>query len=974
MADSDPLIGKTLSHYRILEKIGSGGMGEVYKAEDLELGRFIALKFLPDELVHDPQATERFRREARAASALNHPNICTIYEIGEVGGRYFLAMELLEGDTLRDRIAGKPLELDELLDFSVQMAEGLDAAHAQGIIHRDIKPGNIFVTRRGHIKILDFGLAKLTHDHYRLHEGDGASALLTVVDTSHDFLTSPGATVGTIAYMSPEQARGDPLDPRTDLFSFGTVLYEMASGQRPFGGQTSAAVSDSILHASPGPLRSANPLISFGLDRIIRKALEKVPAKRFESAAEMRAKLQGLRQQRLIESSTSIPIRRVIRKPSFILGALLVLAIAGVSAGLLVRHYSRVRWVHEVAVPELQKLALDRNGVAFYKLARQAERFSPGDPALKQVETQNLWPFPVLTTPPGADIFFRGYSDTEGNWEHLGQTPMKELQLISSQYAMRIVKEGYEPLELASEYAADSIILDPIGSLPKNMAHIPPGKVKVAGLVPMQLDDFLIDKYEVTNLEFKKFIDAGGYREPKYWKFPFAKDGHALTFEQAVALFVDKTDRPAPSTWDLGNYPAGQEDFPVSGISWYEAAAYAEFVGKSLPTVFHWYLAASMGEDSSILETSNFSGKGPARVGSYSGLGPYGTYDMAGNVKEWCFNSDGGRRYILGGASTEPKYMYQEPDARPPLDRSATNGFRLAKYLKQEPLPGSQTSEVSFQNIDYRYAKPVSESVFRIYQGLYSYDRTPLDGKVEAVDDSSPYWRRERISFKAAYNDERVIAFLYLPKSVSPPYQTVVHFPGIEAVDFHTYTDLNLLYVDFLIKSGRAVLFPEYKGTYERTTHSFTPGSSEARDETIQRSKDLRRSLDYLETRSDIDHDRLAFYGFSWGACQGSITLAIESRFKTAVLADGGCSPFKTLPEVDNINFAPNIKIPVLMINGRYDFVIPFETCQQPFFRLLGTPLADKRQVLLDSGHGMPFTPWFKETLDWLDHYLGRVK
>jgi hypothetical protein len=947
-------------------------MGEVYKAEDLELGRRIALKFLPDQLVHDPQATERFRREARAASALNHPNICTIYEIGEVSGRYFLAMELLEGQTLRERIGGKPLEIDELLDFSVQIAEGLDAAHSQGIIHRDIKPGNIFVTRRGHIKILDFGLAKLTHDHYRLPEGTSASSLPTVVETSQDFLTSPGAAVGTIAYMSPEQARGDPLDPRTDLFSFGTVLYEMASGQRPFDGQTSAAISDSILHTSPSPLSAANPLVSSDLDRVIRKALEKAPGKRFASAADMRTKLQSLRQQRLIESSTSVPIRKVVRKPSFILAVLLVVIIGGVSAGVLYRHYTRIRWVHEFALPELRKLALARNGVAFYQLARQAERYTPRDPDLQQVETQYyLLTFPALTTPSGADIFFRGYRDTQGHWERLGKTPMN-LQLIDAQYAMKFAKDGYEPVELTSEYSAEDLILDPVGSLPKNMVHIPPSKISVAGLPPIDLDDFLIDKYEVTNLEFRKFIDAGGYREPRYWKFPFTKDDHALSFEQAMAFFVDRTDRPAPSTWDLGNYPPGQENYPVSGLSWYEATAYAEFVGKSLPTVYHWRGAASMGDHSDILETSNFSGKGPVPVGSYGGLGPYGTYDMAGNVKEWCFNSDGKLRYILGGDSTEPKYMYQQPDARLPFDRSASNGFRLVKYLK--PLTEAQTSPVTFLSVDYRNAKAVPDSVFRIYQGLYSYDRTPLDAKVESSDDSSPYWRRERISFKAAYNNERVIAFLYLPKNVSPPYQTVVHFPGSEAKLFHTFTDVNLFNLDFLMKSGRAVLFPIYKGTYERITHDTPRGSSEERDETIQRSKDLRRSLDYLTTRSDIDHERLAFYGWSWGSIEGPISLALESRFKTAVLAVGGCAPFKRLPEGDPINFVSNIKIPVLMINGRYDFMIPFETCQQPFFRLLGTPPADKRQVLLESGHGIPFTPFFKETLDWLDQYLGRVK
>jgi serine/threonine protein kinase/dienelactone hydrolase len=971
MTGSDPLIGRVLSHYRIVEKLGAGGMGVVYKAQDTALGRFVALKFLPDELLRESEALERFQREARAASALNHPNICTVYEIGNAEGRSFLAMEYLEGQTLKQQLNGKPLPLEQVLSFGIQLGEGLEAAHCKGVIHRDIKPANLFITTQGLLKILDFGLAKLTPFLKNFESGDKESQSTLVAEIE---LTSPGTTLGTIAYMSPEQALGEQLDTRTDIFSCGVALYEMATGISPFFGTTTASIFDAVLNKDPVPAGQKNRAVPSDLEKIISRTLMKKREKRYHSARELVEDLKLLRQA----SSGPMPVTKLIRKPRFLVPAAAALAGLALFGAWMARREHQVRWVHEFAIPELQKLALERKGVAFYKLAQKAERFSPGDPTLKQVETQNLWPNAILSTPSGADVFFRDYGNTRAGWEYLGKTPLEQVNLVWAQYDLKFVKEGYEPLEVTSEYFSDfgakSIILDTLGSLPKNMVHIPPAKISVAGLAPTELDDFLIDKYEVTNLEFKKFIDGDGYRDPKYWKFPFVKDSRTLSFDQAMAVFVDKTDRPAPSTWDVGNYPQGQDNYPVSGVSWYEAAAYAEFAGKSLPTVFRWYQAASMGGLSDILETSNFSGQGPAPVGSYAGLGPYGTYDMAGNVKEWCFNSDGSRRYILGGASTEPKYMYQLPDARPPFDRSATNGFRLVKYLKTGPLPEAQSAVVSFESIDFRKVRPVLESVFRIYEELYSYDRTPLDAKIVSVDDSSPNWRREQISFKAAYDDERVAAFLYLPKNVLPPFQTVVYFPGVEALDFHTFTDLNLFNLDFLMKSGRAVFFPIYKGTYERFTHRVDFGSSEERDEVIQRSKDLRRSLDYLGTRSDIDQGHLAFYGFSWGGYEGPITLALESRFKTAVLADGGCDPHRKLPEVDPMNFAPHVKIPVLMINGRYDFMISYETCQQPFFRLLGTPALDKRQVLLESGHGLPYTPWFRETLDWLDLYLGRAK
>ena len=348
------MIGETISHYRVLEKLGGGGMGVVYKAEDTRLHRFVALKFLPDDVAHDPQSLERFRREARAASALSHPNICTIFEIDEVDGRAFIAMELLEGRTLASMIAGKPLELDAVLDLGIQIASALDAAHAKGIVHRDIKGANIFVTQGGHVKILDFGLAKVVPA--KSFDADSKQATVTL----EEHLTSPGAAMGTVAYMSPEQVRGKELDARTDLFSFGAVLYEMSTGMRPFIGDTSGVIFDGILNRTPVEPVRLNPAIPRKLEEIISKTLEKDRETRCQTAAELRADLKRLKrdiesgrtgtQQLQVSPVTATGAHAFIRKWPWAVGSILALALAAfVGAWLALRHAGTTRNAPQLA-------------------------------------------------------------------------------------------------------------------------------------------------------------------------------------------------------------------------------------------------------------------------------------------------------------------------------------------------------------------------------------------------------------------------------------------------------------------------------------------------------------------------------------------------------------------------------------------------------------------------------------------------
>jgi dienelactone hydrolase len=478
----------------------------------------------------------------------------------------------------------------------------------------------------------------------------------------------------------------------------------------------------------------------------------------------------------------------------------------------------------------------------------------------------------------------------------------------------------------------------------------------------------------VTNRQFKQFVDQGGYQKRDYWKTPFVRDAKPVSWDEAMATFRDTTGRPGPSTWEGGTYPPGKDDFPVTGVSWYEAAAYAAFVGKSLPTLSHWYLAADIRVSPLLIRASNFAGKGLASVGSYPSIGPFGTYDMAGNAQEWALNeTDTGSRFILGGAWSSPTYQFNEPDAKPPFDRGASNGFRCALY----PTPPRESLLAPARRSvrDYSVEKPVGDEAFRIIRNVYAYTPRELKPAVDEVDDRAPSWRKEKVSFSAADGNERVRAFLFIPKNAKPPYQTLVYHPSAGAQSGTLASMEGFNRMEFIIRSGRAVIYPIYIGTFDR---QLPPPQSiaERKERVIRRVQEMRQSVEFLVSRDDIDASKLAYFGASWGSAVAPVMVAQEERFRTAVLFEGGLylNPAGP-PEIDSLNFLPRVRVPVLMLNGRYDYTFPVDSSQKPFFRWLGTPERDKRHVVYDAAHDVMVnrTEVVKEVLSWLDQYLGPV-
>jgi eukaryotic-like serine/threonine-protein kinase len=638
-------------------------------------------------------------------------------------------------------------------------------------------------------------------------------------------------------------------------------------------------------------------------------------------------------------------------------------------------------WPGGAAVAEIEALMDQGLYHEAFALARSA--LAPGDPELARLLPQFTWLWPELQTdPPGARVLYRPYPDPQAEWKYLGTTPLDTFRLPLGGAVLRFEREGYRTVDAVPEDKLGEfpvIRLDPPERLPADMVRIPGARVSIHGETA-DLRDFFMGRYPVTNREYLRFVDAGGYRDPAYWEHPFVLDGDTLSWSEAMARFTDRTGRPGPSTWKIGRYPDDQGDYPVGGVSWYEAAAYAKFAGRSLPSVHHWRRAyGSVFFAEFIIPVSNLQSDGPTPVGARAGMGPFGTFDMAGNVREWTHNAVGEDRYILGGGWNDPDHIALTTDyVQPTYDRSPTNGFRLVIYLDDGPeLEQALTPVEPRPAPDFAAAAaPFTDGEFRIVRRMFTYDAVPLRARLEAAD-TTRHWVRQTISFSAAYGGDRVLLHLFVPRTAVPPFQTVVYWPGSGAWFYDSIDQKIALHTDFIVQSGRAVALPVLKGTLERRRDlarvSRPPDGVRFRDLTIERVQDVMRTIDYLETRADIDAERLAFYGWSWGGWAAPLVLSLESRFEAAVLHVAGLSDSRPLPEVDPLNHLPRVTLPVLMINGRLDAVNPLETHARPFFDLLGTAPEHKRFAIAEGGHFVPRPKLIRESLDWLDRYLGHV-
>ena len=700
------------------------------------------------------------------------------------------------------------------------------------------------------------------------------------------------------------------------------------------------------------------------------------------------------------------------KKKFAVVPTLAVFLVVIVSAILIINNFNRKRQVAEAEgkLKVIESL-VEENYWDYsepYYLAKEMEKIIPDNEELQEYIRKSSVRINITSDPQGADVFVKLYDSPEAEWQHIGITPVDSVEMPMSALRWKLEKDGFTPMEAAAltvqfgDFTTPSPLLvgqdfhrdlQPENPKTADMVMIP-GGIMPTGEVP----DFYIDRYELTNQQYADFIEQGGYSNSQYWSAMINTMSHPERWKEVVNTFIDSTGNPGPSTWKNGTYPEGNEKYPVSGISWYEATAYASFAGKELPTNDHWALAAGantmiinayqLGGVAIFAPFSNFHNQHSVEVGSMKGITAYGALDMCGNVREWCWNQTKLGRIIRGGAWNDNPYMFGGASQADPLDRSAYNGMRCAYYPSKDSIRKStfdRIETIKFGNIeDAVLPKPIDETEFARYKDFFEYDDLDLAAVVESSVPNEDGWTLETISLNAAYDNERFTAYLFLPENSEPPYQTIIYAGGAgifmqkNSEDIENYFEFPA-FLRFLLKSGRAVLFPVINGSFERGNDALQkiiprPNTRLFADFIIRIIKDYRRSLDYLETRGDIDLNKVAFYGLSGGPSIGFRLDAVDSRVKLNIFYAGGLPAGSTRPEVNPAYFLPRVTIPTLMINGRFDTAWRIDHEIKNMYELLGTPDKDKKLVLFDSDHLAPKKDLVREALSFLDEYFGTVQ
>lgn len=971
--------GDTLGVFEIVGLVGKGGMGEVYLARDTRLSRDVAIKVLPENFAKDAERLSRFEREARLLASLNHPNIATIHDFQNEDGNYFLVMEHIGGDTLGEYIEKNPVSSDTIIDLFTQMAEALDVAHRAGVVHRDLKPDNVKI-HNGLLKVLDFGLAK---DSIPQPEQTSPDSPTIRMSPSPGLVTESGVILGTPMYMSPEQARGKDLDERTDIWALGCCLFEALTGETPFKGDTAADILGEVLQRDPDYSLIAKS-VPKGLTDLVRSCLEKKPDDRPRS---MGAVADSLRQ--LTAASGNFSTMPMMAKVGTAVG--FMGCVAAVVALFLSQRYSPSDPISSSSSQrDLQTeilLALDADDpVKAYDLARELEAQEPDNEILATLWDRISNSYVIESNPPGAKVLYTTYDDESNDWQEIGTTPL-EKRLPFETFRLKFDLDGYGLQEIArsSVYVRHNLInydID-VKLIAKDASYSDmvydsseQFAVPITEFAPLDrvtIPEYLIDRFEVTNGQYKEFVDAGGYSDSKWWTHPLMENGRTLSFEDAVSRFTGKVGRPGPAGWELGDYPAGQDDYPVGGVSWFEAAAYAEFRGKSLPTIYHWSAALFMDNEGfhpmapDIRNHSNLNTGAIAPVGQYHGIGTSGAIDMGGNQREWCFNDSGRGRYTMGGSWEDQPYLIVQGIPRSPWNRSLANGFRCAVYLEESPPQETLLAAILRPQINFRAIKPIADAAYEVLASQGQIGDKPMEAASESTDTSNRNWNMEVITI-AGVENERLQLDLITPKSYDNSLAPVVFFPGMDCVlpgeiAYELYMDL----LDFVPKSGRALIIPHYRGMWENsdgTTQDRLMSPSKSPALVQEWAQDFSRAIQFIDSRDDLRNDSIAYLGVSLGTVIGTYIIPfVDERLSCSVLIAGGFSS-PTQPQ-----YAPRVTNPTIMINGNADYMFPVDQKQLPMFDMLGTAPEHKKHVVLEGGHVPDEALIAREALAWLDKY-----